>query len=520
MWLQIALAAIIVSFTAFYLYMKHRLSYWKRRGIPEDKGHFPFGSKHAWDFVQGKMSFTQMTNFAYETHPGEKVVGTYDMFGSPGLVIRDPDIAKLILVKDFENFMERKPVHYNMYDSNTKNNRYFPYMLTELRGQQWKNVRSSLTPVFTSGKLKNMIPLIHKVADNCETYLDKNIGVEFEAKELLKGYALDIIISTGFGYENDTLNNPENIFKKHADVMIGKTFSWKLIATILLFMICPRLLRWLDWAMFDKNTVDFFAALIVKTIKERKESGQRRNDLIDVCVDILEKERKENEKSVEDEEEAKRRNEEMEKIIIANSLIMFLAGFDTVSNASSLMIYFLAKHQDCQERLYQEIQEAIESTGSTNFDYATIMNMPYMEKFFQETFRMYPFTHLERCSKEEYKIPDTDIVIPKGIFVRYAATAVVKDEKYYPNPEMFDPENYSAEKKVDRHPFVTGAFGHGPRNCIAQRFATMEVKIVIARLLSKYKIVPCSKTVDELIPDPRSRSGQPKGDIWVTVEKR
>ena len=274
MWWQIAIAVIVVSFTAFYLYMKHRLSYWKRRGIPEDKGHFPFGSKHAWDFIQGKMPFTQMTNYAYETHPGEKVVGTYDMFGSPALVIRDPDIAKLILVKDFDNFMERKPIHYNMYDSNSKNNRYFPYMLTELRGQKWKNVRSSLTPVFTSGKLKNMIPLIHKVADNCETYLDKNIGVEFEAKELLKGYAMDVIISTGFGYETDTLNNPENIFKKHADVMIGKTFSWKLIIAIILFMMCPRLLRWLDWSFFDKNTEDFFAAVIVKTLKVRPFLGR------------------------------------------------------------------------------------------------------------------------------------------------------------------------------------------------------------------------------------------------------
>ena len=184
------------------------------------------------------------------------------------------------------------------------------------------------------------------------------------------------------------------------------------------------------------------------------------------------------------------------------------------------MMYFLAKNQDCQEKLYQEVQEAIEATGSTNFDYTTIMNMPYLEQFFQESFRMYPFTHLERCSKEEYRIPGTEIVIPKGIFVRYAATAVVKDEKYYPNPEEFNPENYSAEKKADRHPFVSGGFGHGPRNCIAQRFATMEVKIVIARLLSKYKIVPCPKTVDKLVPDPKSRSAQPKGELWMAVEKR
>ena len=48
----------------------------------------------------------------------------------------------------------------------------------------------------------------------------------------------------------------------------------------------------------------------------------------------------------------------------------------------------------------------------------------------------------------------------------------------------------------------------------------MEVKIVVARMLSKYRVIPCSKTVDELIPNPKSRSQSPKGDVWVSVQKR
>ncbi|XP_066926982.1 cytochrome P450 6B7-like [Clytia hemisphaerica] len=519
MWWQILLAAFIVAFTAFYFFVRHRMTFWQRRGIPVDPGTFPFGSQHVWDFFKQKIAFIQMTDHAYKNYPDAPVVGTYELFGRPSIVIRDLDIAKKVLVKDFDQFMERKPASSNAYNPHTKNNRYLPVMLTELRGQQWKSVRASLTPVFTSGKLKAMVPLIHKIADHCDIFLEKNVGKEIEAKELLRNYALDVIVSTGFGYESDSVNETNSIFKTNADLMVGKTMSIKIFLTFLMFLFFPSLLRKLDWPLLDKKGEGFFVAAVRKAIKERQESGERRNDFIDTCLDILQKENEEiktNEKS----EETKRQKDEIERIVIANSLIMLIAGVDTVSSTSSMMMYFLAKNQDCQEKLYQEIKESIESTCSDQFDYAAIMNMPYMEKFFQESLRMYPVTHLERGSVNDYKIPGTEMVIPKDIVVRFPVTGIVKDEKYFSNPNVFDPENFSAEKKADRHPFASGGFGHGPRNCIAQRFATMEVKIVVARMLSKYKVIPCSKTVDELIPDPKSRSQFPKGDVWFSVEKR
>ena len=148
------------------------------------------------------------------------------------------------------------------------------------------------------------------------------------------------------------------------------------------------------------------------------------------------------------------------------------------------------------------------------------MNLPYMEMFFQESLRMYPLTHLERASNTAYKIPGTEITLPKDLLVRFPAPSIVKDPKYFPNPEVFNPENFTAANKNARHSLASGGFGHGPRNCIAQRFATMEVKIVVARILHKYRILPCDKTVDKLIPDPKSRSQQPKGEVWIKVELR
>eukprot|EP00111_Clytia_hemisphaerica_P000671 TCONS_00001987-protein len=290
----------------------------------------------------------------------------------------------------------------------------------------------------------------------------------------------------------------------------------------------------MDWSFFNPKSEEFFAAIVKKAMIDRQESGSKRNDFIDIFIDILKKglaiedgtrpsetgEATLKENSTANDSETTLKKEEIEKLIIANSLLMFFAGFDTLSSASSIMLYFLAMHPEYQEKLYQEIKEAAESNGSDQLDYATIMGLSYMEKFFQESFRMYPLTHLERASVNDFKIPDTDMVIPKDVYVLIASSAFVKDEKYFPNPTVFDPENFAPEMKAARHPFVSGGFGHGPRNCIAQRFATMEVKIIMSRILMKYRVLKCDKTVEKLIPDPTSMSQDPIGSVWFTVEKR
>jgi cytochrome P450 family 6 len=96
----------------------------------------------------------------------------------------------------------------------------------------------------------------------------------------------------------------------------------------------------------------------------------------------------------------------------------------------------------------------------------------------------------------------------------------MKKEKFYSQPEVFNPDNFSAEKKSERSPYSFMAFGQGPRNCIGMRFALLQVKTAIARLVFNYRILRSEKTVEHLIPDPKSRSMMPKGGIWVKVQKR
>jgi cytochrome P450 len=280
----------------------------------------------------------------------------------------------------------------------------------------------------------------------------------------------------------------------------------------------------------DEDTIIFFRDIIRESMKLRKESKTRRNDLVDLVLDALSDAKKEV-KEVENDQFEKDAaikpsgtveisESDMETYLVANSLLLFIAGFDTSSTIMSMCMYFMAKNPTVQEKLYEEIKEAVEKAGTQSLDYYTVQSLPYLDMFLNETLRMYPLTHLERVCVRDYKIPGTNFTIPKGMLVQVPSGAIMKDEKFFSDPLSFDPEHFSAESKAERTPYAFLAFGQGPRNCIGMRFALLQIKIALTRLVANFKVVATSRTPEKAIPDPMSQSGQPRGGVWLSVEKR
>lgn len=118
-------------------------------------------------------------------------------------------------------------------------------------------------------------------------------------------------------------------------------------------------------------------------------------------------------------------------------------------------------------------------------------------------------------------MPEYDYTIPKDTPIWIPALAIHMDPDFYPNPERFEPERFSAEEVRKRNPITFMPFGDGPRNCIGMRFGMMQVRVGLVELLRRFQFnirhgetthpMRISKTDILLTPE--------GGSLWLEVVK-
>lgn len=156
----------VAFLTAFviiaYLYMTRKFNYWKKRGVSEISPIPILGS--FTECVLMKKSPGHLLKEFYDRGKGQPCVGFF-VFDKPYLLIRDEELVKNVLVKDFNHFSDR-------YFTPDENDRLGYANLFFLKNPMWKALRVKITPFFTPSKLKKMIHLIDECADNLAEYLD------------------------------------------------------------------------------------------------------------------------------------------------------------------------------------------------------------------------------------------------------------------------------------------------------------------------------------------------------------
>jgi cytochrome P450 family 9 len=157
---------------------------------------------------------------------------------SPALVLRDPDLIKDILVKDFDHFVDHKRVIPEGSDPIWDKNLFF------LTGQKWRDMRSTLSPAFTGSKMRQMYVLITKSAEQFVGHFLKHEkkSIPIEMKDTFARFTNDIIASTIFGFECDSLEDPESKFYEMARRITDFSGVWQGIK-ILGFFILPKLYK-------------------------------------------------------------------------------------------------------------------------------------------------------------------------------------------------------------------------------------------------------------------------------------
>lgn len=175
-------------------------------------------------------------------------------------------------------------------------------------------------------------------------------------------------------------------------------------------------------------------------------------------------------------------------------MVFFVAGFETTASTISHCLYELALNYDIQNRLVKELK-CLKKCESHEDYYKTVMtNLPYLDAVVQETMRKHPpVIRTERIlNTDNYKL--ANITLFKGQEIEVPIYAVHHCEDYYPQPDLFNPDRFLPENKHLLKPYTYMPFGLGPRNCVGMRFAYQEIKLMLAKVVPKFRFSTCSET--------------------------
>ncbi|XP_025207718.1 probable cytochrome P450 6a13 [Melanaphis sacchari] len=497
---SIALCTIIV--TIIYYFCISTFKKWEKLNVPYVRPIPLFGNY--LNVALGKDHVLELYNKIYYEFTGHKYAGLFQM-RTPYLMIRDPEIINDVLIKDFSSFPNR-----GIYSDFTANP--FSNNLFFMENPQWKIIRNKLSPAFTPGKLKSMYDQIKECSDLLMKNIDKKLmenNNEVEVRDIISKYSIDVIGICAFGLKLNTISFDESEFHKYGRKLFAP--SLRFLFRELSLMITPTLLKILRIKDFPTDSMNFFCKTFKETMGYRLENKIDRHDVVHYLLQarkdlVLNTNLPKHEKFTETQ-------------IVGNAIVMFNAGFETVSTTISNCLYELALNKSIQDRVRQEIQLKLsKNDGQINHEF--LMELNYLDMVIAETLRKYPLlVALFREASQTYQIPKDSLIIEKGQKIIIPIYALHYDTRYYTDPEKFIPERFSAEEKAKRPRVVYLPFGEGPRICIGKRFAEMEIKLALVKMLTTFEVFPCEKTEIPLSFSNKALTLMPKHGIWLKFKR-
>ncbi|KRT82367.1 cytochrome P450 [Oryctes borbonicus] len=497
---EIITALSVITFL-LVLYIKRSHTYWSRLNVPTaGRPHPIFG--HVENPLSVKRGLAVRIKDCYdEFKRRQKKHGGIYLLAQPIYMPIDAELIKNILIKDFPHFLGHG------FKFNEKVNPLAMNLLG-FDGEKWKNMRTKLTPTFTSGKMKGMFKTLLDCGVPMIDHIDKLVlnGETLDIREIVSCYTTDIIGSCAFGLDCNSFKDPNAEFRTYGRKHMAPSFR-TLLLQFSLFMLPDKIANLLPIKVVRADIEKFFISTIRDVLDYRTMNNSNRNDFIELFLEIQEKAKVDGTKMMTVEE------------ISAQAFIFFIAGFETSSTTMTFCLHELAFNQDIQDKLRHEIRETYKKNDG-ELTYDAIMGMKYLDKVINETLRKFPpVAILERVCSADYIVPNTDLTLKAGTKVFISALGLHRDPEYYPEPERFDPERFSEENKAKRPHCSFIPFGEGPRICIGLRFGMMQIKTGLSMLLNDYRIFPDKEEEYNIEFDPRSFVSMKKGKVMLRVEK-
>lgn len=276
MFVLIFINFLLAAASWVYLYITHKLSYWKDQGVPFVEPQFFYGNSKG---IGRKFHLSDFIQRMYINVKAKGPFGGMYIFTKPILLVTDLDLIKQILVKDFHVFPNRQ--HHVKDEKNPIGTN-----LVNLEDDEWKSLRNKLTPTFTSGKIKMMFELVTQVADRLVETIDKEKKLDdsaVEVKNMFARFTTDVIATTAFGIESNTLGDKTNKFLE----MGLKAFAPGSFIKRHFVLNFPILSRKLGISVANMEVREFYLNVVKDTIDYRKNNPQvQRNDFMNLLIKL------------------------------------------------------------------------------------------------------------------------------------------------------------------------------------------------------------------------------------------
>jgi len=291
-------------------------------------------------------------------------------------------------------------------------------------------------------------------------------------------------------FSTDITQSADDVGRALSDVLTITNDRFESIFVPPKFFPTPQNLRF-------NRSMEVLDTLVNGLISARRNGSEQKHDLLAMLMEARTEDGKEgmSDRQLRDE-----------------VMTMVLAGHETTANALSWAFYLLSTHPEVERRLAAEVAQ-LEGRAPTLAD---LPKLSYTKQVMEETMRLYP----PAWAVGRRTIEDDEIGgfhIPKKTDVMLMPFATHRDPRFWENPEGFDPDRFLPENVAKRHKFAFFPFAAGPRMCIGSAFAMMEMQLVLAMVMQKFRVDLVPGQV--VIPEPRVTL-RPKDGLRVTLKNR
>ncbi|XP_015179367.1 PREDICTED: cytochrome P450 4C1-like [Polistes dominula] len=476
------------------LFLLHCWIRYRRAGkflslIPEPPGYPIIGNMHYFQVDNEKLLY-QLWRLSDEYYPIFKI---WSFFLCTVFIFDPDDIQELLKSNEhIEKGILYKPLI-----------PWLSYGLLISNGEKWHLRRKMLTPAFHFNILKHyFINLIEESKDLVESLQKEGDGnpIIKDLRTFISKYTLNAICQTAMGIQLNGENELESEYRQavhvYGSIVAYRSFRpWYLSDTIFAFSPIARVQR-----KTLKTLHDFSRNIIA----ERKRFHENTNGKYLQINENIEEDNVFNKYSEKDNFQSKKKLSMLDLLIAAswsNNQIdeegireevdtFIFEGHDTTASTLSFALSLFAKHKDVQENIRDEVQSIMQED---NLTISSLSKLSYLERCLKESFRLYPSVHIiSRRISEDMQLKR--YLIPSGTYCNINIYSVHRNPEYWPNPNVFDPDRFLPENIKGRHPYSYIPFSAGPRNCIGQKLAMLELKLFVAFILYNFKLEP----VDEL----------------------